>query len=68
MEQPVTPRPKPTGIPIEWGAEDQAAAYRAILEKALSTPATEPEGAWEQAMRNMQETRRELGQRLIFPE
>jgi hypothetical protein len=50
------------------GAEDQAAAYEAWLAQRQDIDAEQEEREWQMIKRSLQETRRELGQRLLFPE
>lgn len=50
------------------GAEDQAAAYAAWLTQWATVDPEDEEHEWQIVSRGLQETRRELGQRLLFPE
>lgn len=50
------------------GAEDQAAAYEAWLARWAQDDPEDEEHAWQVVEQNLQQTRRDLGQRLIFLE
>lgn len=50
------------------GADDQAAAYEAWLAQWESVDAEEDDSAWRRIQQGLQETRHEMGQRLLFPE
>ena len=63
-----TQEPHPSKATIIHGADDQAAAYEAWLAQWDDVDQEEEERAWHIVKHNLQETRRELGQRLLFPE
>ena len=50
------------------GADDQAAAYEALLGRWADDDPDEDERDWQQVKQQLQETRRVLGLRLLFPE
>jgi uncharacterized tellurite resistance protein B-like protein len=50
------------------GADDQAAAYEALLGRWADADPDQDERDWQQVKQQLQETRRLLGQRLLFPE
>ena len=54
--------------PAIHGADDQATAYEAWLAQWRDVDPEEDERAWQLVRHNLQETRRELGQRPLFPE
>jgi hypothetical protein len=63
--------PTSTGGPdpiILPGADDQAAANAALLERWASADETEDTRDWERVRAALQETRRAAGERLLFPE
>lgn len=69
---PAAPEPSHRGTAhkptIVRGADDQAAAYEAWLAQWNDVDADEEERSWQIVKHRLQETRRELGQRLLFPE
>jgi len=50
------------------GADNQAAAYEALLAQWRDVDPEEDERAWQRVKHNLQQTRRELGERLLFTE
>lgn len=50
------------------GAEDQAAAYAALLQRWASADEAEDARDWARVRAALQETRRAAGERLLFPE
>jgi len=50
------------------GAEDQAAAYAALLQRWADADETEDARDWARVRAALQETRRAAGERLLFPE
>lgn len=61
-------RSQPNPPKIIPGADDQTAAYEAWLAQWNDVDPEEEERAWHIVKHNLQETRRALGQRLLFPE
>ncbi|HXT36133.1 MAG TPA: hypothetical protein VN837_11205 [Chloroflexota bacterium] len=64
-------RPTPPGSAeplILPGAEDQAAAYAALLTRWAGADEAEDARDWERVRAALQETRRAAGERLLFPE
>ncbi len=73
MAQPISPdQPKRGGAggqpTIIRGAEDQAAAYEGWQAQGTDVDPHEEEREWDIIKENLQQTRRDLGQRLLFPE
>jgi len=64
-ERAALPPPEPA---IVRGADNQAAAYEALLGQWLDVDPEEDERAWQRVKHNLQETRKELGERLLFAE
>ncbi len=54
--------------PIIRGADNQATAYEAWQAQWTDVDPHEEEREWDIVKENLQQTRRELGQRLLFPE
>lgn len=50
------------------GADDQAAAYAALLKRWASADEAQDRRDWERVRAALQETRRAAGERLLFPE
>jgi len=50
------------------GADNQAAAYEALLAQWRDVDPEEDERTWQRVKHNLQQTRRELGERLLFTE
>jgi hypothetical protein len=50
------------------GADDQAEAYEALLTRWADVDPELDERDWQQVKKHLRETRRALGQRLLFPE
>lgn len=50
------------------GADDQAAAYEALLAQWADVDPEQDARDWRLVKQHLQETRRGLGQRLLFPE
>jgi hypothetical protein len=53
---------------IRRGAEDQAAAYEALLAQWADADAGQDERDWQRVQAQLQDTRRATGQRLLSPE
>lgn len=75
MAQPASPSPEPSQADamvyhprIIRGADDQASAYEAWLAQWADVDADEDARAWRMVQRRLQQTRKELGQRPLFPE
>lgn len=75
MAQTASPSPDPSSHHaavyqpyIIRGAEDQTAAYDTWLARWAQDDAEDEERAWQTVELNLQPTRRDLDQRLIFPE
>jgi len=68
MEEHVPLAPRIARRPMQRGAADQAAALKDLLLRMQSSDAVEDERHWETVKRGLQESRRALGQRLLFPE
>jgi hypothetical protein len=54
--------------PILRGADDQTKALKELLARTQFADAEEDERNWQVVKGGLQETRRALGQRLLFPE
>jgi len=64
--RPTSPGP---AVPIILpGADDQAAAYAALLKQWADADEAEDARDWERVRAALQETRRAAGERLLFPE
>ena len=50
------------------GADNQAEAYEALLARWADVDPEQDERDWQRVKQQLQETRRALGQRLLFPE
>jgi hypothetical protein len=57
--------PEPIILP---GAEDQAAAYAALIGRWAGADEIEDTRDWERVRAALQETRRAAGERVLFPE
>ena len=74
VKEPLGAREQPArdsrgGIPAaRRGADDQAAAYEALLARWADADPQQDERDWQRVRQQLQETRRLLGQRLLFPE
>ena len=64
--RPTSPGPaEPIILP---GADNQAAAYAALLKQWADADEAEDARDWERIRAALQETRRAAGERLLFPE